>query len=64
MGQLQCDVVLLGAQVASYVRTAAAKVDAVQAGVQLDAIAAALEAIAVYGLWTGGNAKKVVGVDG
>lgn len=32
------------------VRAAAAEVDAVQAGVQLDAVAAALEAVAVYGL--------------
>lgn len=41
---------LLGTQVAGDVRAAAAEVDAVQAGVQLDAVAAALEAVAVYGL--------------
>lgn len=41
---------LLRTQVADDVRAAAAEVDAMQAGVQLYAIAAALEAIAVYGL--------------
>lgn len=53
MRQLQRDIVLLRPQVAGDVRAAAAEVDAMQAGVQLDAIAAALEAIAVYGLQGG-----------
>lgn len=54
MRQLQCNIVFLGSQMAGNVSTPAAKVDAMQAGVQLDAIAAALEAIAVYGLWRRG----------
>lgn len=39
-------------------RAAAAEVDAVQAGVQLDAVAAALETVAVYGLQGVGRLRR------
>lgn len=39
-------------------RAAAAEVDAVQAGVQLDAVAAALETVAVYGLQGVGRFRR------
>lgn len=58
MRQFQCNVVLLGTQVAGDVRAAAAEVDAVQAGVQLDAVAAALETVAVYGLQGVGRFRR------
>lgn len=39
-------------------RAAATEVDAVQAGVQLDAVAAALETVAVYGLQGVGRLRR------
>lgn len=52
MRELQGHVVLLRPQVAGDVGATASEVDAVQAGVQLDAITPALEAVAVNGLWS------------
>lgn len=50
VGQLQGHIVLLGSQVTRDVGPPTSEVDAVQASVQLDAVAAALEAVAVNSL--------------